>query len=171
MATTQTELSIGRAKNLVQEYLIRKLMFPKVFLDAEFNGKHVDVLAVNNSGTGDVHAVYIIYAGNDPAGAIETAIANLRTPAPARVIPHFVYSAVINEGLRFGPYIPSDQLLRNSFAEDGVGRVGLLYVDLAGQETGVRPIIKPERFRSTKEIVELTDKFVASHVANWEFRD
>lgn len=171
MATTQAGLSMGRAKNLVQEYLIRKLLFPKVYLDANFNSKHVDVLAIDNSGTGDVHAVYITYVGDDPESAIETAVANLRASAPARVLPHFLYAAVINEGLRFGPYIPSDQLLRDSFADDGVGRVGLLYVDLAGEEVGVRPIIKPERFRSTKEIVELADQFVASHVANWEFRD
>jgi len=29
----------GRAMNVVQEFLVHKLLFPKVYLDAEFNGK------------------------------------------------------------------------------------------------------------------------------------
>jgi hypothetical protein len=31
--------------------------------------------------------------------------------------------------------------------------------------------LKAERFRSSKEIVELADRYVAEHAANWEIRD
>ncbi|HUH64429.1 MAG TPA: hypothetical protein VLZ50_15590, partial [Terracidiphilus sp.] len=56
-------------------------------------------------------------------------------------------------------------------AEDGVGRVGILVVDFAGDEPLVRATFKPERFRSSKELVQLADKFVADHTANWEVRE
>jgi hypothetical protein len=57
------------------------------------------------------------------------------------------------------------------FAEDGVGRIGTLYVDVSGEDARVDEIIKPERFRSSKEILDLTDEYVASHTANMEYRD
>jgi hypothetical protein len=56
-------------------------------------------------------------------------------------------------------------------AEDGVGRIGILHVDLTEDDTSVRVILKAERFRSSKEIVEIADRFVGEHTANWEFRE
>jgi hypothetical protein len=35
----------------------------------------------------------------------------------------------------------------------------------------VRVIVKAERFRSSKELVELADRFAAEHTPNWEYRD
>jgi superfamily I DNA/RNA helicase len=35
----------------------------------------------------------------------------------------------------------------------------------------VRVILKAERFRSSKEIVELADRFVAENPPNWEVRE
>lgn len=171
MAAVQTSLNAGRAKNLVQEFLVRKLLFPKVYLDVEFNGKHVDVLAIDRFGVGDVHAVSIVYLGDNPEGAIEIAIANSRGVPPARVIPHFIYAAVVNDGAEGGRFSPSERILQHSFAEDGVGRVGILYVDLSGPDPSIRVILKPERFRSSKEIVELADRFVAENTPNWEARE
>jgi hypothetical protein len=67
-------------------------------------------------------------------------------------------------------FSPSDQILQESFAADGVGRVGILYVDFM-IEPPVEVKLKPERFRSSKEIVEIANQFVANNTANWEFRN
>jgi hypothetical protein len=163
---------LGRAKNAVQDYLTHKLLYPKVYLDAEFNGKKVDVLAIDREGTGDVHAVYIVYQGTDVENALETVAANVGIP-PTIIVPHFIYAAVVNNGPGASKYVPSEQIIHKSFAEDGVGRMGILYVDLCEDDPKfqVRVILKAERFRSSKEIVELADRYVAEHPANWEVRE
>jgi hypothetical protein len=159
----------GRAKNALQDYMIRKLLIPKVYLDADWNGKIVDVLAIDRAGVGDVHAVYIVYQGSDIENALETAIANIGI----HYMPHFLYVAVVNEGTDTRKFVPPTPIIQKSLAEDGVGRVGILYVDLSEDDPKlqVRVILKAERFRSSKEIVELADRYVAEHTANWEVRE
>jgi len=44
-------------------------------------------------------------------------------------------------------------------------------VDVTEDNPEVVILLKAERFRSSKEIVELADRFVAEHTANWEFRE
>lgn len=174
MSSIQMAHGRGRAKNAVQDYLIRKLLFPKVYLDAEFNGKMVDVLAIDREGTGDVHAVYVVYQGTDAENALEAVVANIVSPPPpTRILPHFLYAAVVNNGPGASRYVPPEQIVQKSFAEDGVGRMGILYVDLCEDDPKfqVRVALKAERFRSSKEIGELADRFVAEHTANWEVRE
>jgi len=174
MTSIQMVHGLGRAKNAVQDYLIHKLLYPKIYLDAEFNGKKVDVLAIDREGTGDVHAVYVVYQGTDVENALETMVANIVTPpTPAKILPHFMYSAVVNNGPGASKYVPSEQIIQKSFAEDGVGRMGILYVDLCEDDPKfqVRVLLKAERFRSSKEIVELADRFVETNTANWELRE
>jgi hypothetical protein len=62
-------------------------------------------------------------------------------------------------------------LKNQCLAADGVGRLGLLYVDVTEEDAEVKVLLKAERFRSSKEIVELSDRFVAEHTANWEYRE
>jgi hypothetical protein len=172
MISMQMVHGLGRAKNAVQDYLTHKLLFPKVYLDAEFNGKKVDVLAIDREGTGDIHAVSIVYQGTNVENALKQVAADIGIP-PAVIVPHFIYAAVVNNGPGASKYVPSDEILQRSFAEDGVGRMGILYVDLCDDDPRfqVRVILKAERFRSSREIVELADRFVAEHTANWEVRD
>jgi hypothetical protein len=58
-------------------------------------------------------------------------------------------------------------------APDGIGRVGILYVDLSEDEARfqVRVLLKAERRRSSKEIFEIADQFMATHTPNWENRE
>jgi hypothetical protein len=225
MIEIQTQQDLGRAKNALQNYLIRKLLIPKVYLDAEWDGEHVDVLAIDRAGVGDVHAVRIVF------GALESAAGDiLMTVKELRKIPgHYRYvAAVLSELFSYGyesiiPDIQQDKrkdeqsalrflremaarfpksmrettfdnlpleiqdwsrrcseeatrnrsILRETLAEDGVGRVGILFIDLdlTADEPEVQSVLKPERFRSSKEIVELADRYVAEHAANWEFRE
>ena len=155
----------------MQEYFIRKLLFPKVYLDVEFMGVQVDVLAIDRSGTGDVHEAIIVYMGENAEGALELVIANVRSTPAAKRMPHFVYGVVVSDGPEGGAFVPSEHLLQYSFADDGVGRVGILFLDLAGNDPSPKVVVRAERFRSSKEIVEQTDSFVAEHIPNWEARD
>jgi len=165
---------LGRAKNIVQDFLVHRLLYPKVYLDAEFNGKKVDVLAIDREGTGDVRAVYVIYQGTDVENALETIVANIASPPPpANILPHFIYAAVVNNGPGASKYVPPENIVEKSFAKDGVGRMGVLYLDLCEDDPKfqVRVILRAERFRNSKEIAEMADQFVASHTPNWELRE
>jgi hypothetical protein len=68
-------------------------------------------------------------------------------------------------------WIPSGAIKNQSLAADGVGRVGILYVNVGEADAAVEVLLKAERFRSSKEIVELADRYVAEHTANWEVRE
>jgi len=90
----------------------------------------VDVLAIDRAGSGDVHAVKIVYQGSDTENALEFVVANIVIPPPpANILPHFIYAAVVDNGLAASKYVPSEQIVKKLLAEDGVGRIGILYVD------------------------------------------
>ena len=175
MLDTQIQRDLGRAKNALQEYFINKLLIPKVYLDADWNGVRVQVLAIDRAGVGDVHAVRMIPPQGrlvEDGGAVllgrelSSAVSEFRSlPCQFRYV-----AAVIDDDVTLRSQ-PAEQTVSQTFAEDGVGRIGVLYVDLTGDEPSVRSIIRAERFRSNTEITELADKYVASHTANWEVRE
>ena len=172
----QTQHYRGRAKNAVQNFLVRKLYIPKVYLDASWNGVPVDVLAVDRDGSGDVHAVNLVLwesGHTDDHGwsafldkAVSAAISDF-TDFPV----HFRYLAVVCSQANKHSWRPNKGVLDQSLAPDGVGRVGILYVNVTEEDPTVEVLLKPERFRSTKEIIELADRFVAESTANWEVRE
>ncbi len=174
MTETQIQRELGRAKNALQDYLIRRLVVPKVYLDADWNGTHVDVLAIDRAGVGDVHAVRIVPPQGkfiEDGAAVLIAKMVFDSVKEFRPFPsHYRYVAVVSADPDNRRFSPSDLILQESFAEDGVGRVGVLYVDFT-IDPPVEAKLKPERFRSSKEIVKLADQFIAEHTANWEIRD
>jgi hypothetical protein len=174
MIETQVQQELGRAKNAIQEYLIRKLVVPKVFLDADWNGTQVDVLAIDRAGVGDVHAVRMVPPQGrfiEDGAVVLIARQVLEAVKELKSLPsQYRHVAVLSGDPDNHRFCPSDPILQESFAEDGVGRVGVLYVDLT-LEPPVEVKLKPERFRSSKEIVELADRYVAEHTANWEVRE
>jgi hypothetical protein len=177
MIQTDMQQELGRAKNALQDYLIHKLLIPKVYLDADWNGTPVDVLAIDRAGVGDVHAVKMVPL--EPGINIRAAFVLFASPSLSpveefRSLPsHYRYVAVVGDDQDWRKFNPADGIPWNSLAEDGVGRVGILYVDLSEDDPKlqVRVILKAERFRSSKEIVELADRYVAEHTANWEVRE
>lgn len=172
----QIEHYRGRAKNVLQDYLIHKLLYPKVYFDAEWGVWKLDVLAVDRAGLGDVHAVKLVlwepgHIDNHGYSArLEKAVAAAVNEF-VEFTGHFRYLAVVCTEAGKQQWIPSKGIKDQSLAPDGVGRVGILYLDITEDDPSVRVILKAERFRSSKEIVELTDSFVAEHTANWEFRE
>jgi hypothetical protein len=184
LAKNNMRQDMGRAKNAIQEYLIRKLVVPKVYLDANWSGTQVDVLAIDRAGVGDVHAVQIVrtkphlvrrpnsdswLVQSDSDKAIDRLLEELKSTAV--LFGHYRYAAFLEPGSQSMEYRLSSSLLPGTLAEDGVGRIGILFVDLQEDQAAVNPVLKPERFRSSKEIVELADKYVAEHTVNWEIRD
>ncbi|MGO9317383.1 MAG: hypothetical protein ACLPXT_14575 [Terracidiphilus sp.] len=172
----QIEHYRGRAKNAVQDYLVHKLLYPKVYLDADLDGWKLDVLAIDRAGMGDVHGVRLVRwkpGHTDNHGYS----AHLEKAAAAAVTEfvgfpgHFRYLAVVCTEPDKQQWIPSKGIKDQSLAADGVGRVGILYVDITEDEPSVKVLLKAERFRSSKEIVELADRFVAENMANTEFRE
>jgi len=172
----QVEHYRGRAKNALQDYLVRKLLYPKVYLDAEWDGEKLDLLAIDRAGAGDVHGVRLVLwepGHSDDHGYsayLEKAVASAVTEFVG-FRGHFRYLAVICALPDKQQWIPSKGLKNQCLAADGVGRLGLLYVDVTEEDAEVKVLLKAERFRSSKEIVELSDRFVAEHTANWEYRE
>jgi hypothetical protein len=172
----QIEHNRGRAKNALQEHLIHKLLFPKVFFDADWDGEKLDILAVDRAGVGDVHGVRLVLWPSDLhddhgySAYLEKAVAAAVTEFVG-FRGHFRYIAVICTVPDKQQWIPSKGLKNQCLAADGVGRLGMFYVDVSEEDAEVKVLLKAERFRSSKEIVELSDRFVAQNIANWEYRE
>ncbi len=178
MTQTPVEQDLGRAKNAVQDYLISKLLVPKIYLDADWVGTRVDVLAIDRAGTGDVHAVHItpIRFDDGPSSWQENVTLAALTVSPlaekVQLLPgQFRYIALVNEFSDLRKFEPADKLVQKLTAPDGVGRIGVLAVNCGDGECSVRVILKAERFRSTPQITEMADKYIAEHSANWEIRE
>jgi hypothetical protein len=149
----------SRAKTAVAELLFRELIVPKVFVDVPWpvSRNVVDVMAVERSGSGDVH-VAEVKVGTLAPGAVTEAIARLmRIPA------HFKYLAIFDNK----NYSPDE---RGLYAEDGMGRVGVIQVkeDAAGN-LSAEFRVHPERFRFNASF-KLVDRFTAVHPPYIEIR-
>jgi hypothetical protein len=169
------EMQLGRAKNAVLGFLEQSLSIPKIYIDAEWDGHHVDVLAINRDGVGDVHVVLLFarpYFDDGSfdmvrhAQAIEGIIERFQE-IPAQ----YKYVAAVETKNRIdaAPFGVSAGLMDRSFAPDGIGRIGFITVD-APLEGGpqVKIQFKPERFRA--KIAKLADEYVQQHEADWEIR-
>ncbi|MGA2277002.1 MAG: hypothetical protein ABSG00_05305 [Terracidiphilus sp.] len=172
----QIEHYCGRAKNALQNHLIHKLLYPKVYFDADWDGGKLDVLAIDRAGSGDVHGVRLVLwePGHTDDHGYSAYLEKVVAAAVTEFVGfrgHFRYIAVICTVPDKQQWIPSKGLKNQCLAPDGVGRLGMLYVDVSEEDADVKVLLKAERFRSSKEIVELSDRFVAEHTANWEYRE
>ncbi len=169
--------NFGRAQNVIGGFFDRKLVVPKIFFDASWDGRRAHVLAIDRAGVGDVHLTAIsaeVFRTSHDAfdfvfsSELMTLVAlllELRTQYRYVAIrTHSVSAASRNQMVQGWDVM-------TTFAEDGIGRIGLLALDVSAGEPEVHQIVKAERFRSTKEILALTDNFVMTHTADIEYRD
>ena len=161
MPEVQSRQDIGRAKNAVQDFLIRKLLYPKVYLDADWNGTHVVRLVPWELGHRDNHGWSAFLERRVPEVMQEFAA------FPAQ----FRYVAVVCTEPNKQRWIPGKPSLSQSLAPDGVGRIGILFVDVTEQDPRVDLLLKPERFRSSSQITDIADQYMAANQANWEVRE
>jgi hypothetical protein len=149
----------GRAKNAIADLLARQLIVPKVFFDAHWPNRRsrVDVLAVDRSGSGEVH-VAEVRRGRDlrAADVIERV---MQIPA------HFKYLALFDNPKNLRPR--SDIL----YSSDGIGRIGIIEVreDPLGN-LDARISVQPERFKLDSSVYKLVDRFTANYPAVREVR-
>jgi hypothetical protein len=184
MVAYNSEQLLGRAKNFVLDYFTQKLLLPKVYLDAEWNNFSIPVLAIDRVGVGDVHAALFIER-NDPSFAAIPSFApdDIRSVRGLDdymaecmeelfSIPcQFRYIAIYDNKPIDTPYQPFSNTVRRTLAPDGIGRIGILTIDATQDAPHISVAVKPERFRSSKEIINLTDQYVAKHTAAWEVRE
>jgi hypothetical protein len=134
---TKAEKMEERAKDAVSRLLTRQLILPKIYFEPKWpnNAPQVDVLAIDRSGTGDVHAVEIKRFAKDAPRAI----AQVST-YPA----HFRWIAVFGD--------PSDPALQAKFVKlldnpSGRGRIGVIQV-IRSEDDRLQAniVVRPERF-------------------------
>jgi hypothetical protein len=144
----------GRAVNAVAAYLRNKLHIPNVYIEPKFTTvRHVDVLAVDRAGSGDLHAAEIkVLSGTAPLSQLEVSVRQLKD-----VPTHYKY-------LVLSPTPKINQLAnRNAlFSSDGIGRIGIL---LLVQEGNALPrielLVEPERFRVETTGLEKIEKYLS----------
>lgn len=169
-------VQIGRGKNALLTFFEKRLSVPKIYLDAEWNGGSIDVLAINRDGVGEVHAALLFTRPRLEGGELDAdqeydMIDSLRgrfLSIPA----NFKYIAGMDS---FSPNYGVERfrvfgdLEQNLFSPDGIGRVGLLAVKTGSEkDPEVTYMQKPERFRAA--IARLADEYVEQHEADWEIR-
>jgi hypothetical protein len=155
------EQQMGRAKNAVADFLSRQLIVPKVFFDAHWPSRksRVDVLAVDRSGSGEVHAVEVMH-GKDLKSEFQDVIARL-----AQIPAHFRYLALFDNPKNVRPR--ADLL----YSRDGIGRIGIIEVieDPSGN-LSARIAVRPERFKLDSSVYKRVDDFTARYPPNFEVR-
>jgi hypothetical protein len=185
MITTE-ERQLGRAKNAVMFYLERHLIVPKIYVDANWDGHPLDILAIDRDGVGDVHAVLIFQCKYDEGNLRRDdthygqAINNLLDQF-SLIEANYKYIGIIGSFYEYPALAPSTTLKLQSrymappgtmakfFSPDGLGVVGLLAIDDSHEdEARVRIDRKPERFRA--KIAKLADEYVQHHEPDWEIR-
>ena len=150
-----------RAQNPVAQCLIRQLIVPRIYFEADWPGMvggRVDVLAIDRDGVGDVHLAEIRRSAADALASIPRL---LEAQAPFRWIA-FVRGT---EDEASSSSLASQEIL---YAPETAGRIGVIeVVEMAGGDLGANVRIKAERFPTP--VYELAAKFVGSHQAHIQF--
>lgn len=152
----------GRAVNAVADLLQRRLLVPKIYLEPK-GSAFADVLAIDRAGSGDIHAVSVDLL---PIGAIhKAALKQVLLPYIRNSDFHFKYVAVRRESVDF-------LSKENLFAEDGIGRIGIIeIIESPSTLTEARIAVPAERFRVPSDKVKKFDNFQKKTPADIEIRD
>jgi hypothetical protein len=158
----------GRAANAVAELLMRKLLVPKIYLEPGNFG--IDVLAVDRAGSGDIHGVRIVQLHAPPAPPLrilrelyEIVLEHSLTLTKSSGF-HFKYIAV-------RPPFVDFLSKKNLFAENGIGRVGIIeIIESPSAPPEARIAVLAERFRVAPSEIKRFDEFQRKTPADMEFR-
>jgi len=138
--------------NAVADFLRSQLRVPNVYIDPSGAGlSRIDVLAADAAGSGDIHAVEIKLL-TTPTGTTQIRLfVELAKMMPA----HFKYLALPKNITN----IKADLRL---FADDGIGRVGILLVSESDDQVPTVDLaIKPERFRIDASELTQIERFLS----------
>lgn len=150
-----------RAQNPIAECLIRQLVVPRIYFDAEWpgmSGVRVDVLAIDRDGRGDAHLVEI---RRNAADALAMVPQLLTARAPFRWI---AFLRGTEDAAATLALVSQESL----YPANTPGRVGVIeIVEMAGHDLGANVRIKAERFPTPT--YELAAEFAASHEASIQY--
>lgn len=166
---------LARGKNMMLTLLEKRLSVPKIYLDAEWQGHHADILAIDRDGSGDVHIVQAYLrpttGGDLPARDADREHIDRLLEALSHINAQYKY--VLGVGSTAHPSVSGNTLgtefEEKTFSPDGLGRTGIAF---AQPETSgaikVDIVIFPERFRAF--VGASAEDFVSTHSADWEMR-
>jgi hypothetical protein len=160
---TSVERLALRASEAVAECLVRQLMVPCVYFEAPWptEDSHVDVLAVDRAGSGDVHVVEVKRSLKDLRSAARQV---MHCPAQFRWLT--VSADIWGKTVIASSSGKAPSLL---YPPDGMGRIGVIRV-VKTPKDGLRAevLFKAERFKGN--LYAQADKFVAGHRPDIDFR-
>jgi hypothetical protein len=154
----------GRAANAVAELLMRKLLVPKIYIQprgfpSERPIEGVIAVAGDRAGSGDIYAVDLILDRAEAIGSTKL-LKKFLDLIPA----HFRYLAVDSSSI---DYVSKQRL----FAEDGIGRIGVIeIIESPTSPPEARIVIPAERFRLDQRWIKKFDNFQKKTPADMEFR-
>jgi hypothetical protein len=150
-----------RAREPVASCLIRKLIVPRIYFEAEWplgSGATVDVLAIDRDGSGDAHIAVVRERAGD---ALATVPDLLGQPGPFRWIA-FMRGT---EDEAAGQALVAQEVL---YARGTAGRVGVIeVVTMEGGTLGANIRISAERFPGA--FYDVATAFSGSHKADIQF--
>jgi hypothetical protein len=150
-----------RAQHPVAQCLIRRLMVPRVYFDADWPGfanSPVDVLVIDRDGTGDPHLVEI---KRSAAEALALSPSLLDAHAPYRWI---AFLRGTEDAASEAALISQTGLYREQVA----GRIGVIeIVKMTGDELGANVRLAAERFPTPA--YEMASAYSDSHEAQIQF--
>jgi hypothetical protein len=150
-----------RAQNAVAQCLIRRLMVPRVYFEAEWPGSQggpIDVLVIDRDGTGDPHLVEI---KRNATAALACASRLLDAKAPYRWI---AFLRGTEDVAATTALASQSRLYREGLA----GRIGVLeIVELDGDELGANVRLAAERFPTPA--YEMASAYSSTHEAQIQF--
>jgi hypothetical protein len=150
-----------RARNPVAGCLIRQLVVPRIYFEANWPGlpdMRTDVLAIDRDGRGDAHLVAI---KRNAADALAIVPVLLAARAPFRWIAFL--RGTDDEAAALA--LVSQEVL---YPKDTAGRVGVIeIVEMAGNDLGANIRVKAERFPTPT--YDWAATFAASHEASIQY--
>ena len=150
-----------RAQHPVAQCLIRRLMVPRVYFEAEWPGlpdARVDVLVIDRDGAGDPHIVEIKRSAGDALAATPQL---LDAKAPYRWI---AFLRGTEDAGAAAALVSQTQLYREGIA----GRIGVIeIVEMAGDELGANVRLAAERFPTPA--YEMASAYSSTHDAQIQF--
>jgi hypothetical protein len=158
---TQMQRLEQRGREAVARCLIKELTVPNIYFDAAWpsSEEHVDLLAIDRAGAGDLHVVEI----KGPLFNWEKLVERLMSvPAQYR----WVASVGGRRGSRSKRADAAPQVL---YPTDRMGRIGVIEVcQTAGDELQAQIKFRAERFPGN--LADEVDRFILAHKPDIEFR-
>jgi hypothetical protein len=173
--TINEERQLGLAKSATLTFFETRTAIPKIYIDADWNGQHVDVLAIDRDGIGDVHAVLLFLRQYTKDGLLDQdaefrmvdELIDRFSSIPANY--KYIAAVDINREHPIPHFRVLGSLLEKLFSPNFIGRIGLLHITAVGDETPETFYrLGAQRFRAT--IAKLADDYVQHHEADWEIR-